>query len=77
MPRIPDPLPPTPEEESGYLTPSDVKDFDKEEDFDEIYTPLSDIAGSYYSTGSTAYLGFYDAETKSNDIGEDEEGKKR
>ena len=77
LPRIPDPLPPTPEEESGYLTPSDVKDFDKEEDFDEIYTPLSDIAGSYYSTGSTAYLGFYDAETKSNDIGEDEEGKKR
>ena len=77
LPRIPDPLPPTPEEESGYLTPSDVKDFDKEEDFDEIYTPLSDIAGSYYSTGSTAYLGFYDAETKSNDTGEDEEGKKR
>ena len=77
LPRIPDPLPPTPEEESGYLTPSDVKDFDKEEDFDEIYTPLSDIAGSYYSTGSTAYLGFYDAETKSNETAEDEEEKQR
>ena len=77
LPRIPDPLPPTPEEESGYLTPSDIKDFDKEEDFDEIYTPLSDIAGSYYSTGSTAYLGFYDAETKSNETGEDEEEKQR
>ena len=77
LPRIPDPLPPTPEEESGYLTPSDMKDFDKEEDFDEIYTPLSDIAGSYYSTGSTAYLGFYDAETKSNETGEDEEEKQR